>query len=211
MEIRAVNTTALSLINYRINVNPEILDIQKIIDISLANFKISCGGYDPRQASNRISKGIDILSPEERKKRTEEETQLFQLMNNVATFIFDVVKKWFIVVLRAQNVALDLNALNIIWSQILLWLQFMDIVQIRNKPNPISIDSDKMQSAKFSLTAKFDQLDVSLSKTLIEDIKDPHNTVESIIDSVAVSCFCAVFNSFYCILQNYSLLQELAK
>lgn len=61
-------------------------------------------------------------------------------MSNVATFIFDVVKKWSIVVLRSQNVALDLNALNIIWSQILLWLQFMDIIQIKNKPNPISLD-----------------------------------------------------------------------
>lgn len=68
-----------------------------------------------------------------------------------------------------------------------------------------------MQSAKFSLTAKFDQLDVSLSKTLMEDIKDPHNTVESIIDSVAVSCFCAVFNSFYCVLLNYSPLQKISK
>lgn len=53
-------------------------------------------------------------------------------MSNVSTFIFDVVKKWSIVVLRSQNVALDLNALNIIWSQILLWLQFMDIIQIKN-------------------------------------------------------------------------------
>ena len=49
-------------------------------------------------------------------------------------------------------------------------------------------------------------MDVFISKTLMEDIKNPCNTVESIIDSVAVSCFCAVFNSFYCVLQNYSLL-----
>lgn len=53
---------------------------------------------------------------------------MLQLVENVATFIFDVVKKWSIVVLRSQNVSLDLNALNIIWAQILLWLQFMDIV-----------------------------------------------------------------------------------
>lgn len=74
MELRAVNQTALSLIHYRINVNPEILDIQKIIDIFLEDFKISCDDYNAKQASDEIAKNIDILSPEEKKKRMEEET-----------------------------------------------------------------------------------------------------------------------------------------
>lgn len=77
MEIRDVNSTALSLIHYRINVNPEILDTQKIIDIFLENFKIRCDGYNSKQAADEITKSINILSPEERKKRTEEEAQLF--------------------------------------------------------------------------------------------------------------------------------------
>ena len=74
MELRAVNQTALSLIHYRINVNPEILDTQKIIDIFLEDFKISGDDYNAKQASDEIAKSIDILSPEEKKKRTEEET-----------------------------------------------------------------------------------------------------------------------------------------
>ena len=48
MELRAVNQTALSLIHYRINVNPEILDTQKIIDIFLEDFKISGDDYNAK-------------------------------------------------------------------------------------------------------------------------------------------------------------------
>ena len=74
MEVRSVNSTALSLIHYRINVNPEILDIQKIIDISLEHFKIKYDNGDSNKTLSDINKSIDIMSPEEQKKRVEEET-----------------------------------------------------------------------------------------------------------------------------------------